>query len=349
MTASDVVRRDIDANGPISFSRYMEVALYDPQFGFYATGGAGRRSDFITSAETGPLFGAVVARALDTWWHELGCPRTFTFVDAGAGPGTLARSILRARPECAGALDYIAAETSAAQRARHPDTITSVAEMPQSVDVGVIFANELLDNLPFDICHFVPGEGWSEVRVGIGDGALVEVLVPTEREPLKSGLPSREVRVPVATHAQQWLTRALGSLGTGRVVVIDYAVDAYPVTDREWLRTYSGHERAGSPLADPGDKDITADVDVSALRAVRPISNEACQSVWLQHHGIDELVDEGRAHWHEHASAPDLFAVAMRSRVSEAEALLDPAGLGGFMVLEWAIGSTRSRDHRAVD
>lgn len=341
MTAADLVRREVDANGPISFSRYMELALYDPEFGFYADGGAGRRRDFITSAETGPLFGAVVARALDTWWHELGCPATFTFVDAGAGPGTLARSILRAEPECAEALDYVAVETSAAQRARHPDTITSVAEMPESVELGVVFANELLDNLPFDICQFVPGEGWSEVRVGISDGGVVEVLVPTGHEPLQGGDLNRRSRVPIPTHAVRWLTRTLASVGTGWVVVIDYAVDRYPVADRDWLRTYSGHERAGSPLDDPGSKDITADVDISALRAVRPTSDEFIQSAWLLRHGIEELVEQGRAYWHQHAAAPDIAAVAMRSRVSEAEALLDPEGFGGFAVLEWTIASTR--------
>ena len=88
----------ISAEGPLSFSDYVAEALYHPHLGFYATGGrAGRRGDFLTSPEVGPLFGAVVARALDTCWTELGRPAPFVFVDAGAGPGTLARSIDRAR------------------------------------------------------------------------------------------------------------------------------------------------------------------------------------------------------------------------------------------------------------
>ena len=87
------------------FSEVMDLALYDPSHGFYAAGGAaGRRGDFITSPEVGPLFGAVVARALDGWWRAWGEPDPFVVVEAGAGAGTLAISVLtaqpRARPPC---------------------------------------------------------------------------------------------------------------------------------------------------------------------------------------------------------------------------------------------------------
>ena len=86
------------------FSEFMAEALYGPD-GFYTTGGrAGRRGDFITSPEVGPLFGAVVARYLDAEWQRIGRPGEFTVVDAGAGPGTLARSVLAAGPECSSAM-----------------------------------------------------------------------------------------------------------------------------------------------------------------------------------------------------------------------------------------------------
>ena len=74
--------------GPIGFDDYMAHALYAPGLGFYASGrGAGRRRDFLTSPEVGPLFGAIMARALDAWWQELGRPSRFVVVEAGAGPG----------------------------------------------------------------------------------------------------------------------------------------------------------------------------------------------------------------------------------------------------------------------
>jgi SAM-dependent MidA family methyltransferase len=98
---ADRLAARIAAHGPIRFDEFHAAALYDPDGGFYATGGqAGRRGDFLTSPEVGPLFGAVVARALDGWWESLGRPAGFTVVDAGAGPGTLARAVLGTRPGC---------------------------------------------------------------------------------------------------------------------------------------------------------------------------------------------------------------------------------------------------------
>src|SRR5262245_8344351 len=98
----------------------MASALHDPDVGLFASGGAaGRRGEFITSAEVGPLFGAVLARALDAWWMSAGSPRPFVVVEAGAGVGTLARSVLAARPACASALRYVLVERSALMRAEH--------------------------------------------------------------------------------------------------------------------------------------------------------------------------------------------------------------------------------------
>ena len=118
-TASARLRQRIVAEGPQPFSAVMELGLYDPEVGFYATGGrAGRRGDFLTSPEVGPLFGAVVARALDAWWDDAGRPTPWTVVDAGAGPGALARSLLAAAPRCLAALQVVLVERSPAQRAR---------------------------------------------------------------------------------------------------------------------------------------------------------------------------------------------------------------------------------------
>src|SRR5262245_44591147 len=158
----------------------MEAALYDPVAGFYATGGraGGHAGDYLTSPEVGPLFGAVLARALDTWWAAAGHPSSFTVVDAGAGPGTLARAVLAAAPAVAsvGALRYLAVERSAAQRAAHAALpVESPETLPEEPFAGVVVANELLDNLPFRLA--VHDGGWQEAYVGAGEGGrLVEVL-----------------------------------------------------------------------------------------------------------------------------------------------------------------------------
>ena len=101
---------------------------------------------------------------------------------------------------------------------------------------------------------------------------------------------------------------------------------------RAWLRTYRGHERGEHYLARPGDQDITTDVAVDQLPEPDVVRSQA---QFLQRFGIDELVDEGRRAWAAAAAHPDVTALVMRSRVRDAEALLDPRGLGGFDVLEW--------------
>lgn len=298
---------------------FVEQALYGPG-GFYESGGrAGRRGgSFVTSPETGPLFGAVVARALDAWWARAGEPDEWVVVDAGAGPGTLARSILAAAPACAKALRLVCVERTAAQRALHPDGVTSTDSLPGAADV--IIANELLDNLPFGLLERTP-DGWSPVHVD-EHGATIPDTGGT--------------RVPLAVAAAAWVTGARRRLRPGgRLVCLDYAdttaaLAARPWTD--WVRAFADQERLAEPFAEPGSRDITVVVPWDQLPAPDRV---ATQAAWLRGHGIDDLVAEGAAHWEAHAAAPDLTAMRMRSRLREADALLDPDGLGAFWVGAW--------------
>jgi SAM-dependent MidA family methyltransferase len=352
-SAADDVRRALDsARGAIRFDEFMSIALYG-EHGFYTsqqgvnevrdtdtsressrTGRAGRRGDFLTSPEVGPLFGTVIAQALDTWWQELGQPRPYVVVEAGAGPGTLARSVLSARMECAEALEYRTVELSAAQRALHPSSVISSARLPSEPFSGVILANELLDNLPFRL--FVHDDGWKEAYVARDGERFVEQLVtPAELPaclPLSAG---HGARCAVHDAAVDWVAKALGLLDMGRVVAIDYCTTTASMSKRpwrEWLRTYREHERGAHYFASVGEQDITVEVAVDQLPVPDVISS---QSEFLRRHSIDELVEEGRTEWQRSASSPDLTAMTMRSRIREAEALLDPKGLGGFSVLEW--------------
>ena len=336
------------------FDEFMAEALYGPD-GFYTSGGgrAGRRGDFLTSVEVGPLFGAVVARFLDAEWVRLGRPDPFVVVDAGAGPGTLARTVAAGAPSCSAAMRYVAVEISDAQRALHPDHVESVASVPEGGFDGVVLANELLDNLPFRLAVF--DGGWREAHVRRDGSAHVEVL-PAAWSPPPGVLPATAAlgaRAPIHDAAREFVEGARRLLRRGTVVAFDYFV---PTTAelaarpwRDWLRTYRLHGRGGHYLADVGSQDITTEVAIDQLPApdaVRP------QAQWLQLYGIGELVEAGKRHWELHAARPDLEAMRMRSRVAEAEALLDPAGLGGFTVCEWRVGRTgdlraRSNDGRA--
>ncbi|MDQ6797914.1 MAG: SAM-dependent methyltransferase [Actinomycetota bacterium] len=110
--AAIVVER-VRRRGPLPFEEVIDLALYHPAHGFYGRGqGAGRQRDFLTSPEVGPLFGAVIARALDTWWAAIGEPDPFVVVEAGAGIGTLAAAVVAAGPRCAPVLRYLLVERS---------------------------------------------------------------------------------------------------------------------------------------------------------------------------------------------------------------------------------------------
>src|SRR6476620_100388 len=266
---TDEIRAAIAAaGGLLRFDEYMRVALYGED-GFYNSGGrAGRRGGhFLTSPEVGPLFGAVLAQAIDGWWRQLGEPADFTVVEVRAGPGTLARAILAAEPACAPR--YVAVETSAAQRADHPDGVDSRADLPQPGLTGVVLANELLDNLPFRLAVF--DGGWREAFV-VADGDELREVLAVRLDPSPAWLPTSAphgARVPIQDDAAAWVSTAMGALAVGRVVAIDYAVarSAELVVRpwREWLRTFCGHERGGHYLAEPGRQDITADVCVDQL------------------------------------------------------------------------------------
>ena len=294
----------------------MEAALYGPE-GFYERegGGAGRRGDFLTAPEVGPLFGAV--RRPRRWM-----PGGRRRVDPTPSPSTTSGP---GRARWAAAWRSPAAPTAtwpstvrAAQRARH-EGLESAAELPDGPLVGVVVANELLDNLPFDLTlggrPFDPGQDWPE-----------------------TGLAPRQ------DQARQWVEDVLARL-RGRLVVVDYVSTTAAMATRpwtEWLRTYRGHDRGGHPMDHLGDQDITAEVAVDQLPAP---DEDHSQADWLRSWGIDELVEEGRRIWHERAHLGDLEAIRARSRVNEAEALLDPAGMGSFRVLEWsAVEEAREGD-----
>jgi NADH dehydrogenase [ubiquinone] 1 alpha subcomplex assembly factor 7 len=363
----------IHREGPITFDRFMEAALYG-EGGFFASGhGAGRAGrDFVTSPEVGPLFGVCVARALDRLWHALDDPDPFLVIEAGAGNGRLAREVLRAEPQCLRALRYVLVERSAQLRAeqrtrlplepvdealgpfvRRPDddqpeparlagpVVTALAEMPAlSASGAVVLANELLDNLPFGIAEF-DGDRWLEVRVGNGTPGFVEVLVPADADMGAPVVPG--TRVPIPRGIDGWFRECEGVLRDGFLLAIDYATTRAELAGRPWIRTYRAHASGTDPLVDPGEQDITADVVLEQVDAAAPFPRLRTerQAEWLAGLGIHALVDEGRRTWQEGAAGGGLAALTGRSRVTEAAALTDADGLGAHKVLLFGAGSAR--------
>lgn len=223
--------------------------------------------------------------------------------------------------------------------------VTSLEELPAGPATGVIVANELADNLPFRIVERTAG-GWNEIRVAEDGEAFIEIALRADEglaaraDRLSAGteLPAGS-RIPVPTALPEWLRSAAALLRRGVVVILDYAASVEVLAARGqggWLRTYRAQHRADSPLDHPGSRDITADVPLEALQGAAAAAGlsvlaQTTQAEWLRSLGVDELVEQARAAWHGR-TANDLAAIAARSRVHEADALLDPAGLGAHVV-----------------
>ncbi len=380
------VAADIRRHGPIPLDRVLERALYDRDGGFYESGGrAGRQGDFLTSPEVGPLFGAVVARALDAWWRDLGSPDPYVVVEAGAGPGTLARTVLAAAPACAPALRYVLVERSAAQRRLHaqdlpledpalafapvdPDTeapvpeapqgpiCVSLSELPRLTGPSVVLANELLDNLPFGLaerrCRSVargprrpgdPGRG--------GPERLVERLVPLapERAVVLDRLAPdapEGARVPWQSAAGAWLREALSSPPPAA----GWSSSTTPRRPPSWPPAPS---RSGcaptpptaaatppSPTSAPRTSRARWPSTSSPWSAPRPRTcprrTGSAGGAWTPWWRRPARPGEPRP------TPPTVAALAARSRVTEADALRDPEGLGRFRVLEWSSATARA-------
>ena len=395
------IRRQIAAEGPLDFDQWMEQALYHPQHGFYSSGGqAGRRGkDFLTSPEVGPLFGAVLANAIDGCWNELGQPDPFTVMEAGAGRGALAASVLRAKPACFEALRYVMVERSELLRAQQQETLKGVAAnsdgkifsleklsecIPRDepvVPFGMVIANELLDNLPFRILERTASV-WEEVVVGLSENdefasnateraSAASVRASQERfshspsanlqqrsqiendpQPIflhaeislgdsqlaASLAPNAPVgaRIPLQEQASAWVRQACELVGRGRVIVFDYGATTAELAERNgWLRTYAKHGKGTSPLACPGQQDITSDV---AFDQLPPPASLQTQADFLQDWGIQSLVTEAQKEWQRNAATPTIETLIARSRPTEAKTLCDPTTFGNYKAAQWIIG-----------
>lgn len=294
------------------FDEYVAEALYGAD-GFYTSGRgiAGRRSgDFITSPEVGPLFGNLVAQWINEVWKQRGRPTSFPVFDVGTGPGTLLKSLAAAGPECAQAWTL-----------RGIDLATA-SELPDSLEGAVVIANELLDNVPFRWLRAVASGG---EEAFVSNGAITWQPYP---DPLLT-----DGDYPFVEGAAALVQSILDRNPAG-VLMFDYGAATTADLARRggWLRCYREHQRNNDPLRDPGWWDITTDVPLDQL----PLPTKTwTQAEFCAEMGIEDLVVEGRAYWREHAAKPDLAAMRMRSRISEAEALTDPDGLGAFWVAEW--------------
>ena len=268
-------------------------------------------------------------------------------VEVGAGSGSLLKPLLATLETSIEpwAVEASPAAREALQDILPPDRIvTNLEDLPDRFS-GVVLANELLDNLPVALAVRT-GQGWTERWVGVEDDDLV--LVPLEARPEVAdwaeqfGLPAPERGlIEVQLAAGEWLQSILERLDSGTVLVIDYGDTAENLEKRRvegTLRTYRAHHLGPHPLDEPGETDITVDVNFTALidRAVQLGASIEYhrQDDFLSQFGLRARLSKLRHEELDLARHGDpMERLKVRSTKTEAETLLHPRGLGDFRVL----------------
>lgn len=345
------LRATIERDGPVTFARFMETALYDPERGYYRAEPERpiRSGDFLTAPETHPVFGHTLSRQLEEVWQRLDRPDPFVLREDGAGSGTLGLSVLAGLAadgsELVEALRYAPVEgnrhrlaeleerfgaAGLADRLAEPGTATRPF-------TGAVIANELLDALPVH-------------RVTVHDGALAELYVdwdgacfvdaigPPSTPALADRLTDEGVilaegqRGEVCLAIDGWVAEVGVALARGLALVIDYGYPAdrlYAPSRRDGtLLAYVRHTAHDDPYRHVGRQDLTAHVDLTAVeRAARvaglDVLGRTTQAELLAGLGLGDLLTAA-------ATAPDAELGPYLELRSAVVRMLDPRAMGGF-------------------
>jgi SAM-dependent MidA family methyltransferase len=285
------IEQEIRERGPMPFSRYMELCLYDPELGYYSRNAAqfGKAGDFYTSSDVHAVFGRLLARQFEAMWRVLGSPDRIELVELGPGRGLFAQDVLawsgKKFPDFFRALHYVLVESSPALRERIKETLKShlssgkaeliaryCREGESSADSPtIIFANEFFDALPVEV---LSSKG--SLRVDARDGHFIETWVPASREELEfldrySVHPEPDERIEAPQAAQDFMERTAASLQRGFIIAIDYGytrAEQLAGRHRGTVKALRQHSISANPYEAPGEQDITADVNFTALAAV---------------------------------------------------------------------------------
>jgi SAM-dependent MidA family methyltransferase len=314
------IEQEIAAQASIPFSLYMELCLYDPEFGYYSRNAEqfGKAGDFYTSSDVHAVFGRIMARQFEEMWRVLGKPNEIEILELGPGRALFARDVLdwscKKFPEFFTALHYSLLEQSPALRDRvkttlanhldrekasifHFEATSDTAAKPrknaaQDASPGseadedeapkarkqvpraksaeaplIIFANEFFDALPVEILS-------SQGSLHLAEN-LSETWVPTSREELefldRYGVhPEPGERFEVPLIAQNYAWEMASTIQRGFLIAIDYGYtreEQLAGRHRGTLMTYRQHSAGVNPYQAPGEQDITAHVNFTALAA----------------------------------------------------------------------------------
>ena len=357
------------ANSPqhrITFAEYMELALYHPTHGYYASSGAriSAGGDFLTSPHLADDFGETIAIQLYQIWQILGEPQPFSIVEMGAGQGLLAAQILdyarRVYPDFFRSIDYLIIEIApamiAVQQLRLKDLPVRWCEWIDLNDrsiVGCFLSNELIDALPVHQVTVVK-DRLQEVYVTNDDksNSFTEVIGELSTDTLTqywqlnhvnllNGRYPAEYRTEVNLAALTWLERVFKKLQRGYIISIDYGytADRYynPMRSQGTLQCYYQHAYHNDPYINIGNQDITAHVDFTALQNQGDLLGLNTigfiqQGMFLMALGLGERIAA--------ISTSNGDIQSLLRRRQNLHQLIDPMGLGKFGVLIQSQGLT---------
>jgi SAM-dependent MidA family methyltransferase len=284
--AGELLAAEIRRNGPIPFRRFMEVALYHPQHGYYRRKreAFGIRGDFFTAEQIQPVYGLLIAARIREYFRSMGSPAAFTVVELGAGRREMAEAFAE--------WNYVPVDIDG-------------GELPERFS-GVVFTNEFFDALPVDAAIFTGGT-FRLQRVEFTDGVFrwrtgEEVPEAQERYLRAHFVPPEEGRrCEINLEADAWLHRIAHCLTDGYVLNVDYGF-----TREESIRFPSGtlmgyrrHTAREDVLSEPGLRDITSHVNFTALGHAA----DAC--------GLARVSFQTLARTLMEAGEPDQFAAAL--------------------------------------
>ena len=306
MSLRQRIAQEIRGRGPLPFSRYMELCLYDPIEGYYSRQSwqFGKAGDFYTSSDVHAVFGRLLARQFDEMWRALDCPPEIEVLELGPGRGLFARDVLdwsaKRFPDCFAALRYTLQESSPALRTKlagilqhhiaNGGAMISAGEPDSSAETQlaasrsapkihrdctsetpvIVFVNEFFDALPVEILS-----SRGKLHLALEDDRLRETWLPAAAPELEfldrySVHPEAGERVEVPLAAQGWMRQIADSISRGFLLIFDYGytrAEQLAGRHRGTLMAYRQHSASSNAYEAPGEQDLTAHVNFTALAA----------------------------------------------------------------------------------
>ena len=335
-------------NGPIPFRRFMELALYHPDGGYYCRESPriGPGGDFYTSPHQSPWLGRMIAPLLEKIRGRMAEPSALHVWEYGPGEGWLAFDILESIRSSQAALHqaiaYTFAEQSAPAGARirekfqDSDNIrfADASRYPPAGFEGVILAHEFLDALPVHTLIQKEGRLLEERYVALQGEGLVFCEGALSDERLSGWFSNLGVRLSRGQMAEvnlcafDWVSEAARRMERGAILIFDYGFSARalygPTRPDGALRGYRNHTLVSDALSRPGETDLTTHVDfTSILRAAMPHGMELAgftdQARFLLGAGLPRALENMK----------DGDDEKTRRERQSVMGIMDPTGLGG--------------------